>query len=153
MRRAWHATAVVAVSALVLSACDNNAGNRTAGQQLDSAIARTEQAGAETLAKTRELAADAKNQFESSEMKDRLKDAGSAISSSVGDAAITAKVTAGFARDPDLSALGIEVQTKGGKVSLRGTAPGATERIRAEQIAKSVEGVTKVDNLLTLRPL
>ena len=153
MRRAWHATAVVAVSALVLSACDNNAGNRTAGQQLDSAIARTEQAGAETLAKTRELAADAKNQFESSEMKDRLKDAGSAISSSVGDAAITAKVTAGFARDPDLSALGIEVQTKDGEVSIKGTAPTAAALARAAQIAKSVDGVTKFDNLLVLRPI
>ena len=153
MRSAWHAATLVAVSALVLSACDNNAGNRTAGQQLDSAIARTEQAGAETLAKTRELAADAKTQFESSEMKDRLKDAGSAISSSVGDAAITAKVTAGFARDPDLSALGIEVQTKGGEVVIKGSAPTTVALLRAEQIAKSVDGVTKVDNLLILRPI
>ena len=153
MRSAWHVTALVAVSALALSACDNNAGNRTAGQQLDSAIARTEQAGAETLAKTRELAADAKTQFQSSEMKDRLKDAGSAISSSVGDAAITAKITAGFARDPDLSALGIEVQTKGGEVVIKGSAPTNAALLRAEQLAKSVDGVTKVDNLLILRPM
>lgn len=153
MRSAWHATVVVAVSALVLIACDNSVGSRTAGQQLDSALARTEQAGAETLAKTRELAANAKTQFQSSEMKDRLKDAGSAISSSVGDAAITAKVTAGFARDPDLSALGIEVHTKGGEVVIRGTAPTTVSRARAEQIAKSVDGVTKVDNLLILRPM
>lgn len=153
MRSAWHATVVVAVSALVLAACDNNAGGRTAGQQLDSAIARTEQAGAETVAKTRELAADAKTQFESSEMKDRLKDAGSAISSSVGDAAITAKVTAGFARDPELSALGIDVQTKNGEVVIRGTASTTVARTRAEQIAKAVDGVTKVDNLLILKPI
>ena len=152
MRSAWHVTLLVAVSALV-TACDNNSSGRTAGQQLDSALARTEQAGAETVAKTRELAADARAKFESREVKDRLKDAGTNISANVGDAAITAKITAGLARDPDLSALGIDVQTKGGDVVIRGTAPTAAAQARAEQIAKSVDGVNRVENLLTLKTL
>ena len=152
MRSAWHATVLVAMSALA-TACDNNASGRTAGQQLDSALARTEQAGAETVARTRELAADARAKFESSEVKDRLKDAGTSISANVGDAAITAKITAGLARDPDLSALGIDVQTKGGDVVMRGTAPTTIARERAEQIAKSVDGVSRVENLLILKPM
>ena len=152
MRSAWHVTLLVVVSALA-TACDNNSSGRTAGQQLDSALARTEQAGAETVAKTRELAADTRAKFESSEVKDRLKDAGTNISANVGDAAITAKITAGFARDPDLSALGIDVQTKGGDVVIRGTAPTVAAQARAEQIAKSVDGVNRVENLLTLKTL
>ena len=152
MQNAWHVAALVAVSAFA-TACDNNSSGRTAGQQLDSALARTEQAGAETVAKTRELAADARAKFESSEMKDRLKDAGTSISANVGDAAITAKIAAGLARDPDLSALGIDVQTRGGDVVIRGTAPTVAARVRAEQIAKSVDGVNRVENLLTLKTM
>ena len=152
MRSAWHVTLLVAVSALV-TACDNNSSGRTAGQQLDSALARTEQAGAETVAKTRELAADARAKIESSEVKDRLKDAGTSISANVGDAAITAKITAGFARDPDLSALGIDVQTTGGDVVIRGIAPTVAAQARAEQIVKSVDGVNRVENLLTLKTM
>ena len=152
MRSASHVTLLVVVSALA-TACDNNSSGRTAGQQLDSALARTEQAGAETVAKTRELAADARAKFESSEVKDRLKDVGTNISANVGDAAITAKITAGFARDPDLSALGIDVQTKGGDVVIRGTAPTVAAQARAEQIAKSVDGVNRVENLLTLKTM
>ena len=152
MQNAWHVAALVAVSAFA-TACDNNSSGRTAGQQLDSALARTEQAGAETVAKTRELAADARAKFESSEMKDRLKDAGTSISANVGDAAITAKIAAGLARDPELSALGIDVQTRGGDVVIRGTAPTVAARVRAEQIAKSVDGVNRVENLLTLKTM
>ena len=152
MRSAWHVTLLVAASALV-TACDNNSSGRTAGQQLDSALARTEQAGAETVAKTRELAADARAKIESSEVKDRLKDAGTSISANVSDAAITAKITAGFARDPDLSALGIDVQTKGGDVVIRGTAPTVAAQAKAEQIVKSVDGVNRVENLLTLKTM
>lgn len=152
MQNAWHVAALVAVSVFA-TACDNNSSGRTAGQQLDSALARTEQAGAETVAKTRELAADARAKFESSEMKDRLKDAGTSISANVGDAAITAKIAAGFARDPDLSALGIDIQTRGGDVVIRGTAPTVAARVRAEQIAKSVDGVNRVENLLTLKTM
>ena len=152
MQNAWHVAVLVAVSAFA-TACDNNSSGRTAGQQLDSALVRTEQAGAETVAKTRELAADARAKFESSEMKDRLKDAGTSISANVGDAAITAKIAAGLARDPDLSALGIDVQTRGGDVVIRGTAPTVAARVRAEQIAKSVDGVNRVENLLTLKTM
>ncbi|MGJ7580697.1 BON domain-containing protein [Variovorax sp. RHLX14] len=134
------------------SACDNGSSGRTAGQQLDAALARTERAGTETVAKTRELAADARAQFEASDIKDRLKDAGASISANVGDAAITAKITGELARDPELSAIGIEVQTKSGEVVLRGTAPTTSSRSRAEQIARSTAGVIKVENLLTVKP-
>ncbi len=152
MQRTWHAASVAALSVLVLAACDDNAGGRTVGQQLDSALARTEHAGAETVAKTRELAAEARAKLESSDVQERLRSAGATLSTNVADSTITAKVSAGLARDPDLSALTIDVDTTAGKVVMRGTAPTNVARLRAEQIAKSTEGVVTVENLLTLRP-
>lgn len=153
MQRTWLAVSLAAVSLCVLAACDNDAGGRTAGQQLDSALARTEQAGAETVAKTRELAAEARAKLESTDIPERLKNAGETLSTNVTDSTITAKVSAGLARDPELSALKIDIDTKDGRLVMRGTAPSVAAKIRAEQIAKSTDGVVSVENMLELRPI
>lgn len=145
---------LLAGAALALAACDN-ADNKTAGQQLDSAIAKTEQAAETAAAKTAEALKDAKDKIDASgttaEVKDAAKDAGTAMSATVDDAAITASVSAGLAKDPDLSAIKIDVDTKSGVVSLKGPAPTAAAKARAEEIAKSVQGVSSVNNLLEVR--
>ena len=64
---------------------------------------------------------------------------------------ITAAVSTGLAKDPDLSAIKIDVDTKGGQVTLSGPAPNAAAKARAEEIAKSVKGVSAVDNRLELK--
>lgn len=66
------------------------------------------------------------------------------------DAAITAIVKAQLAGDRGLSALRIRVETAGGLVSLRGSAPSAEVRARATQIAVAVAGVGRVDNQLVV---
>jgi osmotically-inducible protein OsmY len=151
--RAWLAV-LLAGAALTLAACDN-AGNRTAGEKLDSAIAKTEQAADTAAAKTAEALKEAKAKIDASgtaaEVKDAAKNAGAAVSATVDDAAITASVSAGLAKDPDLSAIKIDVDTKGGVVSLKGPAPTAAARARAEEIAKGVQGVTSVNNQLEVR--
>jgi osmotically-inducible protein OsmY len=145
---------LLAGAALALAACDN-ANNQTAGQQLDSAIAKTEQAAETAAAKTAEALKDAKAKVDASgttaEVKDAAKDAGAAMSATVDDATITASVSAGLAKDPDLSAIKIDVDTKAGVVSLKGPAPTAAAKARAEEIAKSVQGVSSVNNLLEVR--
>ena len=83
--------------------------------------------------------------------KEAVKDAGAAVSATVDDAAITASVSAGLAKDPDLSAIKINVDTKGGAVSLKGPAPTAAAKARAEEIAKGVQGVTSVSNELEVK--
>ena len=130
--------------ALALAACGERNGQPTVGQKLDSAIARTEQAGAETRAKTDQLASEARAKAES---------AAASASASAEDAAITAGVSTGLAKDPDLSAIKIDVDTKGGVVSLNGPAPNAAAKARAEEIAKSVKGVTAVDNHLEVKSM
>lgn len=158
--RAWLAV-LVAGAALTLAACDKS-DNRTAGEKLDSAVAKTEQAADTAAAKTGEAVKDAKAKVDASgttsevkegmaNAKEAVKDAGAAVSATVDDAAITASVSAGLAKDPDLSAIKINVDTKGGAVSLKGPAPTAAAKARAEEIAKGVQGVTSVSNELEVK--
>ncbi|MBT2326518.1 BON domain-containing protein [Variovorax paradoxus] len=81
------------------------------------------------------------------------RDTGAAVSARIDDATITAAVSAGLAKDPDLSAIKIDVDTKGGTVMLKGPAPTAAAKSRAEQIAKNVKGVSSVDNQLEVKSM
>ena len=74
-----------------------------------------------------------------------------AVSAGVDDLAITASIAAGFAKDADLSAIKIDVDTKKGAVSLIGPAPSVEARDRATTIVKGVKGVTSVDNKLVVK--
>ena len=67
------------------------------------------------------------------------------------DALIAAKVTTGLAADKNLSALKIAVDARDGVVTLRGPAPSAAARARAEEIARNVQGVTSVNNQLNVQ--
>jgi len=60
-------------------------------------------------------------------------------------------VNAKLAADSGLSALRINVDTVGGRVALSGDAPDAAARDRATALVRSVDGVTNVDNRLTLQ--
>lgn len=154
-----------------LAACNKN-DEQTAGQQVDSAIAQAKDAAAEAKAKTEEAAADAKVAANdaAADAKSAAQEAGSDISKAasdakegidaaaaktaeaVGDAAITASVSAGLAKDADLSAIKINVDTKDGVVTLNGPAPSAAAKERAETIAKAVDGVKSVENKLEVKP-
>jgi hyperosmotically inducible protein len=62
------------------------------------------------------------------------------------DAALAAEISARLARDPDLSALGIDVDATGGRVVLQGSAPDLEVRDRATVLAWGVYGVVGVNN-------
>jgi|UPI000482CD5B osmotically-inducible protein OsmY len=150
--RHWLAL-MLASGALVLSACGDRAGNETAGQKVDSAIAKTEQAGSNAKAKSEASAASAESSMKqgAADAKESVKSAGATVAGAVDDATITAAVSSGLAKDPDLSAIKIDVDTKGGTVSLSGPAPSAAAKARAEEIAKSVKGVSAVNNNLEVK--
>jgi osmotically-inducible protein OsmY len=67
------------------------------------------------------------------------------------DAAITASIKADLLRDPDLSALKIDVDTRDGVVTLNGLAANETAKTRAERMAQSVKGVREVRNHLSVK--
>lgn len=140
---AWRMLGLAGAVALSLglAACDRNSGEQTAGQKLDAAVAKTEQA-----------ATDAKIKLE-----DATRDATAATRSAAADAAavmddagITAKVSAGLAKDSELSAIKIDVDTRNGIVTLTGPVKSAAARERAETIARGVQGVNSVVNQLTV---
>jgi osmotically-inducible protein OsmY len=156
--------------ALGLAACNKN-DERTAGQQLDSAIAKTDAAAQEAKTKLEAAGQDAKNtaQDMAADAKDAAQRAGSDIRAgasdlaasasaaaagmkeAVSDTAITASVKAGLAKDPDLSALQINVDTKDGAVTLQGPAPSTAAKERAAAIVRSTDGVKSVTNLLAVQ--
>jgi hyperosmotically inducible periplasmic protein len=77
--------------------------------------------------------------------------AGTKTGQAIDDAAITAKVKAQMANDKDVSAMDVSVNTDQGVVRLSGVVKSAAEKQRAEQVARNVEGVRRVDNALVVR--
>ena len=152
-RNAPRHLAVLAAAALALSlgACSKNE-DRTVGQQIDSAIAKSEQKADEAKAEVKSEMADAKAAAEraTDRVTQTVETAADKVSASVGDAAVTASINAALARDPSLSALKIDVDTHDGRVMLTGKAPDASARDRATVLASGVKGVTHVDNRLQI---
>jgi hyperosmotically inducible protein len=128
--------AAAAAVALSLAACGERDDERTIGQRMDSGAAQVER-------RTESMTADARNAMGETRQE---------MSNKVKDAAITTSVNAQLAKDKDLSALGIDVDTQDGRVRLSGTAPDAAARERATSLARSVDGVMAVDNQLTVAP-
>lgn len=138
-RPAILAAAVLAT--LSLGACNRNE-DRTVGQQVDSAVQSTKEAAAEAKQEAKEATAG---------ITQEAKTAGAEASDKVADAAITASVNADLAKDNDLSALRIDVDTHNGHVTLKGTAPSEAAKERAARMAGQVKGVTSVDNQLIVQ--
>jgi len=147
-------TASCAIASLsLLSACDSAESGKTVGQKLDTAVAKTE-------AKAEDIKDSAKASIDSAgaalrdgteRAKDAAQQAATSASANSEDASITASVSAGLLKDPDLSAVKINVDTVGGAVTLNGPAPSEAARSRASIIAMSVKGVSRVDNRLLLK--
>lgn len=144
-QRSTHRIAsVLAVSALALglAACSKTE-DATVGQRLDSAVDRTEQAATDARIKAEAAMQSAGNKMEQGSQAAKEK---------IDDATITAQVSAGLAKDPDLSAIKIDVDTVNGSVTLNGPATTPAAKQRAETIASAVKGVTSVNNQLTVAP-
>jgi len=67
------------------------------------------------------------------------------------DSRITAAVQGRLAADPRLKGLSIAVATRGGAVTLAGTVSSSAQRAAAEQVARTVDGVTSVSNTVTVK--
>ena len=160
----WLITSLVAtLAALTLTACGRD-DPRTAGQQLDSTIAKMTQKAGEIKAEAQvdaaaaqartEVAANKAGQAINQTVDKVVTQVGSAaevVADKVADASITTRVNAELAKDSSLSALRIDVDTINGKVLLRGSAPSSLARDRATTLAAKVKGVNAVDYQLDVR--
>ena len=125
-------TTVALASALVLlTACDQKESGTTAGEKVDNAVVEGKQ--------------------ESSKAGAYVEDKTSQTVQVVDDAAITTALKVKFVADADLKSLDISVDTVGGVVTLTGMAPSATAKDRATEIARTVNGVSNVNNNLTVQ--
>lgn len=70
------------------------------------------------------------------------------VGQAVDDVTIGTKLKAALASDPQLSALKINVDTTQGNVRLKGEVKSFALRKKAEDLARSIEGVKSVDNQL-----
>jgi osmotically-inducible protein OsmY len=140
------ALAAAVAMALSLAACNRHGddiNSPTVGQQVDQATdnarVAADNAKQEAANAVHEIATDTKTVTADAADK-------------VADAAITASVNADLAKDRDLSALKIDVDTTNGHVTLHGSAPDQDAKDRASKLAAQVKGVTSVDNELTVQP-
>ena len=69
----------------------------------------------------------------------------------IDDTAITAKVKGAFVADDSVKALDVQVVTFRGVVQLSGFVDSAAQKSRAEQIARSTNGVRDVTNNIQLK--
>ncbi|MBF5004472.1 BON domain-containing protein [Diaphorobacter sp. NR2-3-3-1] len=144
------AVALAAALTMGLAACDKQPGEPTAGQKLDTAVAKTEAAADEAKQKMEAAADDAKVKMEAAakDASQAAQNAASTAGAALDDTAVTTKVKAAFASDPNLSAVLISVDTKDGVVKLSGPVKTADDAIHAGRLAQAVEGVKSVVNEL-----
>lgn len=156
--------AVMLGIALLATGCDKYTDSgQTVGQKLDNAIDKTNakivSASDKVGAKVDQAGAAVSSAGESisNTTGNVLGKAGDAVSSKVNqvgtivdDSAITASIKADLLKDPGLSALGIDVNTVKGEVTLKGAVSTEIRKQRAEGIASHIVGVTKVINNLVV---
>ncbi len=140
MIRRTQIVLATSAAAFALAACGAKE-DTTVGQKLDGAIEQTQQAAAATQQDLQAAATDMKREGEQ---------AVQAMSDSASDLAITAKIKAALAADDQLSAVGIHVDTIDAVVTLQGPAPTMEAAARATVLARAVNGVSDVRNMLTV---
>jgi len=144
---------LVMAACVAVAGCDNGSSNATVGQKVDAAIDKTRDVAADVRTEAKAALGDAEARYrqDGPKVEARAKDAATDAGKLIDDAAITAQISARIARDPDLSAIRIDVDTKAGDVVLRGPAPSEAARQRAAELAKGIDGVRSVDNQLTVK--
>jgi len=162
------AIALEAALALVLSGCDRPTTEQAkrdatdAGKKVQAALERTgekiadatrkataevKESAREAGDKTKDAAAETRDKTGAAVNEAKSSDTGRTLS----DAAITASIKTDYLKDPDLSVLKIDVDTKDGVVVLNGMANTADGKQRAEKIASAIKGVKEVRNHLSVK--
>lgn len=152
MNRSMNTLTAVAtvVAALGLAACGQRDNHQAAAQSSDQTMAQADQRADQTTPSTERMRDQASEAAQ--DAKSAVKDAGQKVADKVSDAVITTTVKAELAKDSNLSAMKINVDTDEGKVLLRGTAPSQQAREHATALAGGVKGVVSVENELTVEP-
>jgi osmotically-inducible protein OsmY len=84
-------------------------------------------------------------------LRRQARDFGAAVADASSDAAVTAKIKAKLAIDPDLSAVSIYVNTTDGRVTLAGNVSSHDQIGKAMLVALETDGVREVNSTLQVK--
>ena len=140
----------IALAGIVLIACDDRT-DRSVGQKIDNALAQTKEQLTRAGDKIAQQTDRAVTAVKKSGDGNGAPAPAPASSRPMADTAITASIKTDLLKDPDLSVLKIDVDTKEGVVTLNGLADNEEARKRAEKIAEGVKGVREVRNFLVIK--
>jgi hyperosmotically inducible periplasmic protein len=131
--------AVIAALAILpaLGGCDRN-DQRTAGQQLDAAIARLKPAAERAKQEAKKAA-------------DETRAMGASAGDKIEDGAVSTRVKAVLSSDKQLGDSKIDVDTKNGVVTLSGAVASNQARDHALELARNVKGVNSVNDQLAVK--
>jgi hyperosmotically inducible protein len=82
----------------------------------------------------------------------KLEATANAVGEAVDDATLVARIKSSLLRSPEVEGLDVNVDAKDGVVTLSGTAATQTEKASAERIARTSDGVKKVENRIVIKP-
>lgn len=139
-------TVAAVLAAFTLAGCNKTDTSTSANDM----VKQTEQKAKEIGAEASKGMAEAKQTGR--DLAQDAKQAGNEVADKVSDAVITTSVKAELVKDPNLSALKINVDTAAGRVVLQGSAPSPAARDQAMRLAQAVKGVVSVDNQLKVDP-
>jgi len=122
---------------LALGGCDRN-DPRTAGQQLDAAIARMKPAAERAKEEAKKAA-------------DETRAMGASASEKIEDATVSTRVKAVLSSDKQLGDSKIDVDTRNGVVTLSGAVANNQARDHALELARNVKGVNSVNDQLAVK--
>jgi hyperosmotically inducible periplasmic protein len=130
--------AVVSFTVLAaLAGCDRN-DQRTAGQQLDAAIAKLKPAAERAKQEAKKAA-------------DDTRAMGASAGEKLGDATVSTRVKAVLSADKQLGDSKIDVDTRNGVVTLSGAVANNEARDHALELARNVKGVNSVNDQLAVK--
>ncbi|MBL8524730.1 MAG: BON domain-containing protein [Betaproteobacteria bacterium] len=145
---------IAAISAVLLavglSACDKyTSSGETVGQKVDKAIDKTNEKVANVGDKVGATVDKAGSTV--ANVAGSVSDKAAETTTAINDGTITASINADLVKDPDLSVLKIDVDTREGVVSLNGLVKDEASRLRAGTIASGIKGVRQVNNHLVVK--
>ena len=155
MRQRLLGLMALAALSIILPGCDNNGNNNantTANTNRNANVAASPTPT--PVANTNSNRAPTREEYERNkeQYQREAKGSGRTIGSGVNDGWLWVKTRWDLAAADDLRDSTINVDVDNGVVTLTGTVASAAQKTRAEQVAKSVEGVKSVRNELKVSP-
>ena len=144
------AVITIAVIGSLLTACNNTNENANTNTNANTAVAANSPTPPANANANRGGLTRADYDRDKAKYEREAKSSGRKIGTGVNDGWLWIKTRYELAAANDLRDSTINVDLENGVVTLTGTVPTALQKTRAEQVAKSVEGVTSVKNQIQI---